>query len=569
MDDMMPALNIIFLVIASVLSIAAVVSFYCRDYAEARTGARFAVPRDAAGLDPKAYRVLLIIIIAVGVGIRLWQFGSVPGGMNQDGAMAAVDGKALADYATDRYGTLMPAHLYAWGYGQMSSLLSYMIAPFVKLFGLNPITARLPSLLMSLLGGVFLYLFVRDTFGRRAALFAAMIVAVNPWHFLQSRWALDCNLLPHFFMGGIYFFGKGLNAKKRWLFLSMIFFGLCMYCYGITIYTIPVFLLATSVFYLIKKRLKLSHVLICAGVYLAVAWPFILTMMINFFQWETVSLPFVTCQYFPDSTRTSDILFFSGNIRWQLEQNLQYFLNVTLLQLKDAPQNDIEHYYTMYRFMIPFVLAGIAVFPKIQSNGTKSLAVFALLTGVWVGVFTNFVNVNRIAIIYYAMMIFASLGVWTVAVEIKRAGYAAAVMTAVGALLMTGAYFTTYNQAISRQFYDGFGDAIKAAAESPADILYITADVQGEGFWTVSEILTLFYDETDAAYYQGVTDINHHTKYLPYRERFRYESICDETVAKSKDENAAYVVLRDDLKFFDLSDYSVLEFGDYITLTKG
>ena len=103
---------------------------------------------------------VLIALIAVFVFLRIYGFGEVPGGVNQDGAMAAVDAKALADYGTDRFGTKLPAHLYAWGYGQMSSLMSYCMVPFIKLFGLNVITMRLPILLASLMGiAAFFFLF--------------------------------------------------------------------------------------------------------------------------------------------------------------------------------------------------------------------------------------------------------------------------------------------------------------------------------------------------------------------------------------------------------------------------
>ena len=77
-------------------------------------------------------RALVMVIFFAALIMRLWGFGPIPGGVNQDGVMAAVDGKALADYGTDRFGTPWPAHLYAWGYGQMSSLLSYLIALFVR-----------------------------------------------------------------------------------------------------------------------------------------------------------------------------------------------------------------------------------------------------------------------------------------------------------------------------------------------------------------------------------------------------------------------------------------------------
>ena len=77
----------------------------------------------------KFYIVSLMLIVLVAVLIRTWQFGTIPGGMNQDGAMAAVDAKALAEYGTDRFGMRYPVHLTAWGYGQMSALMSYLMAP--------------------------------------------------------------------------------------------------------------------------------------------------------------------------------------------------------------------------------------------------------------------------------------------------------------------------------------------------------------------------------------------------------------------------------------------------------
>ena len=108
-----------------------------------------------------------------------------------------------------------------------------------------------------------------------------LFAAINPWHILQSRWALDCNLYPHFFMAGIYFLNRGLE-KRRFLVISMIMFGLCMYCYGISIYTMPLFLLAACVYLLVTKKLTIKDAILALGVYLLVAWPFIATMIINF-----------------------------------------------------------------------------------------------------------------------------------------------------------------------------------------------------------------------------------------------------------------------------------------------
>ncbi len=174
--------------------------------------------------------------------LRLWRFGSVPGGMNQDGAMAAVDALALANHGTDRFGMWLPAHFTAWGFGQMSVLLSYCMVPFFRLFGMSPLTARLPMLLWSFAGMAAAYGFLRGLCSRRAALAGLLFLCVCPWHFMQSRWALDCNLLPHVFLAGFALLWLG-TRKKAALYASMVFFALSMYCYGLAFLSVPLFLL--------------------------------------------------------------------------------------------------------------------------------------------------------------------------------------------------------------------------------------------------------------------------------------------------------------------------------------
>ncbi len=264
------------------------------------------------GISPNTYRFLLALAVLAAVFVRVYKFGLVPGGFNQDGAMAAVDAKALGEYGTDRFGMRLPVHLTAWGYGQMSVLLSYLMVPFIKIFGLSPYTARLPLLLVSLTGLACLYGFAGDVFGKCAALIVLWFAAINPWHVLQSRWALDCNLYSHFFMMGVFLLNRAFMGKKNRLHLlaSMVAFGLCMYCYGISIYTMPLFLLVSCIYLLAAKRLSVGEALLSMTVYLLVAWPFIAVMAINFFRWDTIETPLFTLPYFPDSVRSNDILFF-------------------------------------------------------------------------------------------------------------------------------------------------------------------------------------------------------------------------------------------------------------------
>lgn len=504
----------------------------------------------------------VLIIFALAIVLRLWGFGLIPAGINQDGAMAAVDGKALADYGTDRFGTKYPAHLYAWGFGQMSSLLSYLIAVCVKLFGLNTVTARLPQLLCSIMGGVCFYIFVRDGFGKRAGRIAALLMTISPWHFMQSRWALDCNLLPHFFMAGLCFLQKGLKGRRLWLYVSMVFFGLCMYCYGIALYTVSPFLLLLGLYLVIKKQLRISELLGCALVWLLISWPFIATMAINYFKLETVTLPFVTLQYFPGSIRSGDILFFSDDIPAQLWENAKSLWNVVLLQKKDMPWNDMAHFGTVYKFSMPLALGGFFVLLRKKNSG-RALAAAALLAGVFAGLATNAVNINRVNFIFYFVLLLIALGLDFVISKLRQAALPSLALYLAAAVFMVGTYFTSYADNVAYYFYDGFGKAVAAAEESGAEHIWVTADAQAEGYGHVSEILTLFYADIDAEYFQGRSEAGK----LPYRERYSYVSM-DENSAANAPEDTAFVIKASDRPYFSAEEYSLVYYGGYACATK-
>ena len=113
------------------------------------------------------------------------------------GKGTAVEALCLADNGTDQYGTSWPTYFEAWGYSQMSTLYSYLLIPFVKLFGLSKFTLRFPMLLMGLLTLPLMWDVARRIGGRGFALTALFLLALNPWHMVMSRWALEANMLPH------------------------------------------------------------------------------------------------------------------------------------------------------------------------------------------------------------------------------------------------------------------------------------------------------------------------------------------------------------------------------------
>lgn len=515
-------------------------------------------------------RALLLGFALLALFVRVYRFGQVPGGFNQDGAMAAIDAKALADYGTDHYGMRYPVHLTAWGYGQMSALLSYLMVPFIKLMGLNPVSARLPQLFVSLLGLAALYGFGRDAFGKKAALVVFAFGAIAPWHILQSRWALDCNLYPHFFLFGVYFLNRSLSAKHRRLLLclSMVMFGVCMYCYGIAIYTLPLFLLLACGYLLAKRKVRWGETLLALAVWLAVAWPFILVMAINFFQWDTIETPLFTLPYFSGSIRSKDILFFSEDVLAQLWENIKSLQRTVFAQGDDLPWNSIPAFGSIYRFSLPFAVLGLvyALF-QARKNDAAVLLLFFFLTGLWCGICTNGVNINRVNLIFYLQIIFTALGLYTVLCRVGgrplRLGLAAVYL--VSFALLCGTYFGSYAREMEYYFFKDFGAAVASLKDSDADKIYITGRSQGENAGYVSEVLTLFYHETDAEYFQGKREV---PGLLPYEERYTFANMED--IPIDPEEDAAYVAAAEELVYFDTGSYDMQQYGNYFVLrTKG
>ena len=509
----------------------------------------------------KLYILSLMLIVLIAVLVRTWQFGIIPGGMNQDGAMAAVDAKALADYGTDRFGMRYPVHLTAWGFGQMSALMSYLMAPCIKLLGLSVFSARLPMLLVSLAALGMLALFAREAGGRPLLLIVLFLAAVNPWHILQSRWALDCNLFPHFLLGGFALLALSVSGQRGWLPVSMILFALSMYCYGISIYTVPVLLLFSCILLLRRKLITLRQALMAAAMYLLFAWPFIACMIINTFRLQTIETPLFTIPFFPYSMRSSDILFFSGRPLQQLLVNAKALFRIIFQVYNSYVFNEIHGFGTLYVFSVPFMLAGcVLCFIRCRKNTACALTVIWFLTAVYAGLVTANVNINRINILFYPLILFTGFGVQAFLMLFRKPAIqsvAASVvvlsyLTAFG--LFSHTYFTSYGDLLEDSFMADFGKAVTAIRDTDADKIYISADAQYKGYSHVSEILTLFYMDIDAHDYQSPE----------FHERFSFR------IPDSPDlyENAVYVLAKDDLPKFDSELYQIQDYGKFLTAEK-
>jgi len=219
-------------------------------------------------------------LFLLGAVIRILYFGSIPGGLNQDEASIGYDAYAILHYGIDRNGVHLPIHLIAWGSGQ-NALYAYLSMPFILLFGLTPMSVRAVSLIMGLLGMIVFYLISRQLFtSRTAGIVAMFFIAINPWHIMMSRWALESNLFPTLILLSVYMLLKSFQTPK-WSYGFTAMLALSLYAYGTAYFFVPIFALGTGFLLFYTRAIKLRTLLWNAGLFILLALPIFLFIMIN------------------------------------------------------------------------------------------------------------------------------------------------------------------------------------------------------------------------------------------------------------------------------------------------
>ena len=228
----------------------------------------------------KRENLIVIILLAIGIAARTLLFGTVPGGINQDEAFAAYEAWSILNYGVDSSLHSYPVYLIAWGSG-MNALESYLMMPFIALFGLKTWVIRMPQLVVACASLCVVYLMTKEAHGSKAALWMLGLIAICPWHIMLSRWALESNLAPGFMLFGMFFFFKAIKNSK-YLIMSALMYGLALYCYA-TIWPAVPLIIMVQLIIAMKSGLKADRYMIIAALILALmALPLMLFLAVNY-----------------------------------------------------------------------------------------------------------------------------------------------------------------------------------------------------------------------------------------------------------------------------------------------
>jgi 4-amino-4-deoxy-L-arabinose transferase-like glycosyltransferase len=447
---------------------------------------------------------IALIIIITGAALRLLFIGSFPPGLNQDEASAGYEAWSLLHYGTDRNGCSWPVLFAAWGSGQ-NVLYSYLSLPFIALFGLNETSLRL---LMGLTGSITLVVFwltARNIRDRAFALWALLVLAVNPWHIQACRWALESNLLPFMLLLGIYFIT--LTDKKSYmLIISAAVFAFSLYAYGTAFIFLPFFLIFASIILYKRKTVRLHTYIAALCVFIIISLPIALCNLRNILGYNELKILGTTLPKLT-STRQSAVTIFGAGGLTSAFDNFKGFLRILIYQNDGLPWNSAGVFGLLYGPAgLLLSLLGLIryIISLIKKTAAKSEAyIFAALISSFLASFFIEPNINRMNMAFIPLIWYQAEGIAFLISIRKWAAPAIAAAFLLAAVLFTRYYYTEYADIIAPYFHKGLGAAIKYADMLDNDGFWITYDVN------MPYIYALFYtryptDEfTDTVQYQN------------------------------------------------------------------
>lgn len=220
----------------------------------------------AADAAPRSRRLiwLLAVILAIGVGLRVYDLDRLPGEIYGD---ISIVREYMADIATGQ-----------WPFTFVLSagpLYHYLIAPIVRLGGLDYLTLKVGSVVVSLLAIGGTYAFARALLDEPFALFATFIAAVSSWLLIFSRLGNSQIVIPLLTVGTLYYAVRlARTGHTEDVTGCAVVSALGLYCYPQTFFMPPVLFVTLMALIWTGTAVRRRHLAQFAGVTVLCALPF-------------------------------------------------------------------------------------------------------------------------------------------------------------------------------------------------------------------------------------------------------------------------------------------------------
>jgi 4-amino-4-deoxy-L-arabinose transferase and related glycosyltransferases of PMT family len=491
----------------------------------------------------KGSLIAALIIICLGAALRIAFLGSLPFGLNQDEASAGYEAWSILNYGIDRHGYSLPVLFKAWGSGQ-NVLYSYLSMPFIAIFGLSPFSIRLLSSLAGIATLPIFWLFARETRGGMFSLAALLVLAVNPWHIMVSRWSLESNLLPFFLILGVYFMALSLRRPSA-IIPAAVSFALSLYAYGTAFIFLAMFLVF-GVFWLIRyNAVRLPYFLPAFALFILIALPITVCQINNVTGVTDMTLWGLSLPKLTESRQAATTIL-GGGIS-SVTENYGAFLSMLWNQSDGLSFNALPFYGIFYFFGLPFVIIGFAAsLANFRECRNEILLIAALL----ISLLCSFLidpNINRMNMAWIPFIYFEAVGFYMLLKKMKKFF----VVPIFFLLIFTALFADRYMYAMSSNphYFPGLQQAVEYVESREAETVHVT------NYVNQPYVFVLFYSEISP--YDFISTVN----YVNLGAAFEHVSGFGKyTFGSAAEVRASYMVLHNS----EAAGFEVEKvFGDY------
>lgn len=328
-------------------------------------------------------KIIFALILITAIFFRLYQLDKYPVSLNWDEISHSYNAYSIMETGKDQWGIKYPVFNFR-AYGDYPTTLNmYLSIPFIKLFGLNVWSTRLPNAICGILIVIFTYLIVQALFkNKNLSLLAMFLASISPWTLFTSRAVFQSTVAQAFLLIGIYYLTLYLFNKKQTLFVSLIFLNLSMYAYHNTRIFVPIFIFI--IFITFYKTIKKDILPFILGIVL------MLPIFINFLNpesrarsaWVSIISPSAintineSRRLFTGSPLLSKIIYNKATyaIPILVKNTLNLFNPLPLfLQGSKQYQFNIAHHGLLYLICLPFFYLGLFLIIKKSFKDKKYL----------------------------------------------------------------------------------------------------------------------------------------------------------------------------------------------------
>jgi 4-amino-4-deoxy-L-arabinose transferase-like glycosyltransferase len=232
-------------------------------------------------LQRRGYGAIAAVTI-LGLALRLLWIADSPPLMHRDELVSLVDAWNLAQTGRDHLGHVWPIAAFE-GYGDwISPMLTYLLLPWIGIFGSKPLVARVVVAVFGTLAIPAMYGLVRELRMPLAAICSALVIALSPWQIFLSRIAIPPALVATTWTLCLWAALRLVAQGRRRDAFGLAAAGLALYAYPTMKLAVPLLVVLAVVLALARHGWRAAARWQRAALVLGLIWlPFMVSSVFN------------------------------------------------------------------------------------------------------------------------------------------------------------------------------------------------------------------------------------------------------------------------------------------------